>query len=150
MSNCVRREQGWERRGGWEETRGKKKRGGKRTPYLCIACLWAWLSISDAETALKMMMMTGPAAAAAVPLAALQAAGHRQRVQAAAAASYLTSAGLRHVAPLGAITPQTMCVHTTRTPTHGQVVKGEEYNVLREECWSGDRLPYLGLEPVGG
>jgi len=67
--------------------------------------------MSDAEAALKMMMMTG---SAAVPLAALQAAGYRQRVQhAAAAASYLTSAaGLRHAAPLTAITPPAMYVHT--------------------------------------
>jgi len=60
--------------------------------------------LSDAETALKMMMMTG-----SVPLAALQAAtGHRQRLQQAAAASYLTTAGIRHAAavPLTAITPQ--------------------------------------------
>jgi len=69
--------------------------------YVCTLCA------SDAETALKMMMMTG--SAAAVPLAALQAAGHRQRVQ-AAAASYLTSAGLRHVTPLNAISPPTMYV----------------------------------------
>jgi len=52
-----------------------------------------------------MMMMTG--SAAAVPLAALQAAGHRQRVQAAAAMGLTpaAAAGLRHVAPINAITP---------------------------------------------
>ena len=66
--------------------------------------------VIDAETALKMMMMTG--SAAAVPLAAIQAAGYRQRVQQAAAASYLTSAGLRHGAPLTAITPPAMYVYT--------------------------------------
>ena len=72
------------------------------------------LCVSDAETALKMMMMTGgSAAAAAVPLAALQAAGHRQRLQQVAAASYLTSAGaLRHATPLTALTPPAMYVHT--------------------------------------
>jgi len=67
--------------------------------------------VSDAETVLKMMMMTG---SAAVPLAALQAAGHRQRLQHAAGATYLTPAGLRHAAPLTAITPPTMYVHTDR------------------------------------
>jgi len=62
-----------------------------------------------------MMMTGGPAAAAAVPLAALQAAGYRQRVglqQAAVAASYFNTAaaGLRHAAPLTAIAaaPPTM------------------------------------------
>ena len=63
-----------------------------------------------------MMMTGGPAAAAAVPLAALQAAGYRQRVglqQAAVAASYFNTAaaaGLRHATPLTAIAaaPPTM------------------------------------------
>ena len=59
------------------------------------------------------MMMTGGSAAAAVPLAALQAAGHRQRLQQVAAASYLTSAGaLRHATPLTALTPPAMYVYT--------------------------------------
>ena len=74
----------------------------------------------DAETALKMMMMTGgsAAAAAAVPLAALQAAGHRQRLQQVAAASYLTSTGaLRHATPLTALTPPAMYVHTPHIHT---------------------------------
>jgi len=81
------------------------------TSSSCITVLCYTCTLSDAETALKMMMMTG--SAAAVPLAALQAAGHRQRAQqAAAAASYLTSAGLRHVAPLTALTPPAMYVLT--------------------------------------
>jgi len=58
--------------------------------------------VLDAETALKMMMMTG---SAAVPLAALQAAGYRQRVHQAAALT-----GLRHAAPLTALSPQAMYV----------------------------------------
>jgi len=64
------------------------------------------VSASDAEAALKMMMMTG---STAVPLAALQtAAGHRQRVQHAAASYLAASPGLRHAAPLAAISPPAM------------------------------------------
>jgi len=87
--------------------------------FLTLICLFC-AGVSDAEMALKMMMMTGSPAAAAVPLAALQAASHRQRLQQAAAASYLTSAtglaGLRHASatPLTAIAaPPTMYVSSS-------------------------------------
>jgi len=75
-----------------------KKCGHWRLLSLMLTAMrWLWW-MSDAETALKMMMMANP-------LAAIQA-GHRHRLQQAAAASYLTSAaGLRHAGPLTALSP---------------------------------------------